>query len=60
MHLAALKSYSETQKRLGPLYVDRDGWATKAIQNVARSGKFFERPHQVPGRLLGCETVPVA
>jgi starch phosphorylase len=40
MHLADLKSYGETQERLGRLYTDRDGWATKAIMNVASSGKF--------------------
>ena len=40
MHLADLTSYSETQERLGRLYADRDGWAKKAIINVASSGKF--------------------
>jgi glycogen phosphorylase len=40
MHLADLKSFSETQERVGRLYGDRDGWATKAVMNVASSGKF--------------------
>lgn len=40
MHLADLKAYAEAQERLGGLYSDRDGWATKAILNVASSGKF--------------------
>jgi starch phosphorylase len=40
MHLADLKAYAETQERLGRLYNDRDGWAAKAILNVASSGKF--------------------
>jgi starch phosphorylase len=40
MHLADLKSYSEAQERLGRLYADPGGWATKAIMNVASSGKF--------------------
>jgi starch phosphorylase len=40
MHLADLKSYGETQERLGRLYADREGWATRAILNVASSGKF--------------------
>ena len=40
MHLADLKSYSETQERLGRLYADSQGWANKTILNVAGSGKF--------------------
>ncbi|HSE57149.1 MAG TPA: glycogen/starch/alpha-glucan phosphorylase [Nitrospiraceae bacterium] len=40
MHLADLKSYGETQERLGRLYADQDGWAARAILNVAGSGKF--------------------
>ena len=40
MHLADLKSYSEAHERVGRLYADREGWATKAILNVASSGKF--------------------
>jgi starch phosphorylase len=40
MHLADLTSYSEAQKRASALYQDADGWARKAILNVAGSGKF--------------------
>jgi len=40
MHLADLTSYVEAQERLGELYADSDGWARKAILNVAGSGKF--------------------
>ena len=40
MHLADLTSYAQAQQRLGELYADSDGWARKAIINVACSGKF--------------------
>jgi glycogen phosphorylase len=40
MHLADLKSYLEADERLRTLYADSDGWARKAILNVAGSGKF--------------------
>jgi starch phosphorylase len=40
MHLADLQSYLEADQRLVALYADRDGWARKAILNVASSGKF--------------------
>jgi starch phosphorylase len=40
MHLADLKSYLEADQRLVALYADPDGWARKAILNVAGSGKF--------------------
>jgi starch phosphorylase len=40
MHLADLKSYQEADQRLLDLYTDPDGWARKAILNVAGSGKF--------------------
>ena len=40
MHLADLKSYSEAHERVGRLYADPQGWANKAILNVASSGKF--------------------
>ena len=40
MHLADLRSYLEADQRLCQLYADRDGWAHKAILNVAASGKF--------------------
>ncbi len=37
MHLADLRSYLEADQRL---YADPQGWARKAILNVASSGKF--------------------
>jgi starch phosphorylase len=40
MHLADLKSYLEADQQLCELYADPDGWAYKAILNVAGSGKF--------------------
>jgi starch phosphorylase len=40
MHLADLKSYQEADQRLLELYADPDGWARKAILNIASSGKF--------------------
>jgi glycogen phosphorylase len=40
MHLADLKSYLEADQRLCELYRDGNGWARKAILNVAASGKF--------------------
>jgi starch phosphorylase len=40
MHLADLRSYIQAQEQLGDLYADQDAWASKAILNVAGSGKF--------------------
>ena len=40
MHLADLKSYLEADRRLCDLYADPVGWSSKAILNVAGSGKF--------------------
>lgn len=40
MHLADLRSYLETQARVGTLYEDRNAWAQRAILNVASSGWF--------------------
>jgi glycogen phosphorylase len=40
MHLADLKSYLDADERLRALYADPDGWARKAILNVAGSGRF--------------------
>jgi glycogen phosphorylase len=40
MHLADLRSYLDASERLGVLYGDPEGWAQKAILNVAGSGKF--------------------
>jgi starch phosphorylase len=39
-HLADLKAYSEAQQRVEETYVDRPTWSTKAILNVASSGRF--------------------
>jgi starch phosphorylase len=40
MHLADLAAYLEADRRLLDLYADPDGWARKAILNVANSGQF--------------------
>jgi glycogen phosphorylase len=40
LHLADLKSYLEADRRVVELYADPEGWARKAILNVASSGKF--------------------
>ena len=40
MHLADLKSYLEADERLRALYNQPDEWASRAILNVAGSGKF--------------------
>jgi glycogen phosphorylase len=40
MHLADLTSYLAADRALCALYADGDGWARKAILNVAGSGKF--------------------
>ncbi|HSQ54519.1 MAG TPA: glycogen/starch/alpha-glucan phosphorylase, partial [Gemmata sp.] len=40
MHLADLSGYVETQQKVAALYGDQKAWATRAIRNVARSGKF--------------------
>jgi starch phosphorylase len=40
MHLADLKSYLDADQKLCELYTDGDGWARKAILNIASSGKF--------------------
>ena len=40
MHLADLQSYLDADRRLVQLYADSDGWARKAILNIAGSGKF--------------------
>jgi starch phosphorylase len=40
MHLADLGSYLEADQRLVALHADPQAWATKAILNVAASGKF--------------------
>jgi len=40
MHLADLQSYADAHQQLAKVYRDRDSWVTKAIANVAASGKF--------------------
>jgi starch phosphorylase len=40
MHLADLGAYLDADERMCELYEDRNGWARKAILNVAGSGKF--------------------
>jgi glycogen phosphorylase len=40
MHLADLKAYLDADRRLCELHADSDGWARKAILNIAGSGKF--------------------
>ena len=40
MHLADLGSYLDADRRLCELYADADGWARKAVRNIAGSGKF--------------------
>jgi starch phosphorylase len=40
MHLADLNSYLAADAQMNALYADPDGWARKAILNVAGSGKF--------------------
>jgi starch phosphorylase len=40
MHLADLTAYTEAHAKVGALYAQPDGWARKAILNVACSGKF--------------------
>jgi starch phosphorylase len=39
-HLADLTDYARAHRQLAALYADREGWARKAILNVACSGKF--------------------
>src|SRR5262249_30326806 len=40
LHLADLPSYLRVHEEVGRLYADPSAWMTKAIRNVARSGKF--------------------
>ena len=40
MHLADLKSYLDTDRKLVELYADPEAWVRKVILNVAASGKF--------------------
>ena len=40
LHLADLRSYTETHARLGELYTDPEAWMRKSILNIAGSGTF--------------------
>jgi starch phosphorylase len=40
LHLADLTAYAQAQARVAALYADREGWARKALLNVACSGRF--------------------
>ncbi|MBV8827854.1 MAG: glycogen/starch/alpha-glucan phosphorylase [Acidobacteriaceae bacterium] len=40
MHLADLTSFVQAQQSVERLYADRDAWASKAVLNIAASGKF--------------------
>jgi starch phosphorylase len=40
LHLADLKSYSDTHARLGEQYANQEQWSRKALLNIAASGKF--------------------
>ncbi len=40
LHLADLKSYCDTQQRLGEVYKDQENWSRKAVLNIAASGWF--------------------
>ncbi len=61
MHLADLTSYVQAQDRLGDLYASRDGWARKAILNIASSGKFSSDRtiHEYATEIWKAEPCPV-
>lgn len=61
MHLADLTSYVQAQDRLGGLYGNRDGWARKAILNIASSGKFSSDRtiHEYTTEIWKAEPCPV-
>lgn len=40
LHLADLSAYVETQSSIARAYQDQQGWAAKAVHNIARSGRF--------------------
>lgn len=40
IHFADLTAYLEADRKVVELYADREGWACKAILNLASSGKF--------------------
>ena len=62
MHLADLSSYLEADARLCELYADPEGWAHKAILNVASSGKFSSDRTiaEYAADIWGVEPCPVA
>ncbi len=62
MHLADLRSYSETQGRVATLYADPAAWARKAIVNVASSGRFSSDRtiHEYAAEIWQAKPSPVA
>jgi starch phosphorylase len=61
-HLADLRSYLEADGRLVELYGERDGWARKAIRNVAGSGRFSSDRTiaEYAARIWNAEPCPVS
>jgi glycogen phosphorylase len=61
MHLADLTSYLKADQQLVDLYADADGWARKAILNVAGSGKFSSDRTiaEYAAHIWGAEPCPV-
>jgi glycogen phosphorylase len=61
MHLADLKSYVDADHRLLALYAEPQGWARRAILNVAASGKFStdRTISQYASEIWGVKACPV-
>jgi starch phosphorylase len=61
MHLADLTSYLEADRRLCNLYADPNGWASKAILNIASSGEFSSDRtiSQYAGAIWSAQPCPV-
>lgn len=61
MHLADLAAYLEADRRLLELYADTEGWARKAILNIANSGRFSSDRTiaQYAAEIWGVEPCPV-
>ncbi len=61
MHLADLTAYVETQGRASKLFADAAAWDTKAILNVAASGKFSSdrTVAEYAAHIWGTEPCPV-
>jgi starch phosphorylase len=61
MHLADLPAYLEADRRLVELYADSEGWARKAVLNVAGSGKFSSDRtiSEYAAEIWGAEPCPV-